>query len=252
MGVGVGVGVGLGGKLASPPAHQLVSRWYEVGPALPSAYCLVSDSAEAPGAELDTANIMWWIDRSPNVIQATQSNPLFVPVWRVSGSERWLEAGAEIRMNCATALACSGAFHVFWRGTRSAGSKLMIWSGQASGNPAIQWWNDNAVYVIRDDGGFVNNAVTSVAGTHWLHVWRDGANAVKAQAQGGSEVSLGTLSGTLTLDLLLGRPASLQWTDAGVQTLAIAAHNAALSAGSVAKVLTALEAITLAYPVGGG
>jgi hypothetical protein len=101
--------------------------------------------------------------------------------------------------------------------------------------------------VINDAGTTANNVVPPVSGLHWLHVWRDEANNVWAQAQNESDVSLGTLPGTLTLNLLFGRPNVIQWTDPTVKTLAIAAHDAALSAGQVTTITTALETITLNY-----
>jgi hypothetical protein len=166
-------------------------------------------------------------------------------VWRNVSGERWVEAGTNHRLAADSPLECSGAFHVFWRGVRPSAAKLMIWSGSGSNNPAVCWWNDNAVYVVRNDGGTVNNTVPPVSGLHWLHVWRDQADVVRAQAQGGGVVFLGTLSGVITLKLLFGRPNANQWTEPTVKTLAIAAHDTALSADVVASITNLLETYSL-------
>jgi hypothetical protein len=210
---------------------------------VPSEYCL-DDGGE--GCNADFTSIQAWIDRSVGDV-ASQGNQSFQPLWRNDAGERWVEAGTNHRLEADTALTCSGAFHVFWRGVRPSAAKLMIWANDGPINPAVCWWNDDSVYVIRDDGGTANNAVPPVSGLHWLHVWRDQADAVRAQAQGGSVVFLGTLSGVITLKLLFGRPNSNQWTEPTVKTLVIAAHNTALSAGQVTTITTALEAITLNY-----
>jgi hypothetical protein len=210
---------------------------------VPSQYCL-DDGGQ--GCNANGTFIQTWIDRSVGDV-ASQGDQSFQPLWRNVSGERWVEAGTDHRLVADADLTCAGAFHVFWRGVRLSAAKLMIWSGREPDNAAVQWWNDNAVYVIRNDGGFAGNVVPPVSGLHWLHVWRDGANVVRARAQGGSEVNLGTLSGTLTLRLLFGRPNANQWTEPTVKTLAIAAHNAALSAEQVTEITTALEAITLNY-----
>jgi hypothetical protein len=176
---------------------------------------------------------------------AFQDDNDFRPLWRNVSGERWVEAGTNHQLEADIPLTCSGAFHVFWRGVRPSAAKLMIWANDGSINPAVCWWNDDSVYVIRDDGGTANNAVPPASGLHWLHVWRDQTDVVRARAQGGSEVSLGTLPGTLTLNLLFGRPASNQWTEPTIKTLAIAAHNAALSADVVASITNLLETYSL-------
>jgi hypothetical protein len=115
-----------------------------------------------------------------------------------------VQPNATKAMAISSPVALTGAFTFYAIGIRAAGQ---AWFPVAKGggiDSCIAVWTDNNVYFINDAIG-VANAAFNPTGTYLFRMTRDAGNVVKAKATGVAEVTVGTLSGTFTVNYLMGR-----------------------------------------------
>lgn len=134
-----------------------------------------------------------------------------------------------------TPVVLTGALTVYAVGKRTAGQIWTLFGREINGqDTCITVYNDNTCYFINNAAAQVTAAL-SPTGSFGFRLTRDGSNVVKAKASGLAEVTLGTLSGTLTVGALFGRRA-VDYSNTAGRFRYLGVKSALLDAGQLAGV----------------
>lgn len=192
-------------------------RWYD-----PFASDNCTDTAGTLAVAAAGNSVAFRRDLSRNQKHLTQGTAANQPTWQAGPTVSFDGTNDNLVTGGGVTFALTGAFTAYMTGVRSAAGVHWIAFGHSVTGGSLHIQSDNNVYCINDTPTLVSAAYTGNNGTLILARWRRKAdNTVLFAATGMAEASLGTLSGTITINAQGGRTAS-QFTTGSHRTAIVA------------------------------